>query len=129
MNLSESIDNVLAKSEAISNIKNNKEQIIIASIRTDQETGKFQFKTTLVDKHTHWYTLDQNGNGFTDEITTGDQHRHEVKNWIVLTSFGHIHDFDIRQLKMDLQGERVLIDAVTVDYLNSLTEEEGTTDK
>ena len=50
--------------------------------------------TTTDVGHSHYVSVDKNGDGFTTNTSKGFEHNHKVKNWKALPSEkdGHIHE-------------------------------------
>ena len=86
------------------------------------KNGDIFIKSSASDKdnHTHWYAIDQDGNGLTltewdspyfqGEALEHETHTHEVKNWLISASKGHDHYFDFRNMQQQRIGDEVIED-------------------
>lgn len=101
-----------------------------AEVIEETPKGKRYISTTYVTDHHHWYAIDQDGSGFTlgrwaypydgldgDDVGAND-HRHEVKNWIILTAKGHDHNLPFRVAQQDKLGDKIIEDPMTMDEVN-----------
>lgn len=58
----------------------------------NDEEGVSKGMTSEDDDHTHYYAVNEDGNGWTTEtVGEGEPHAHEIVSWAVLEADDHIH--------------------------------------